>query len=126
MKPPSIPWPKVLLAVGLSAAAGVLLILLGAVFQVPTMATVGGALLTPGLVVAGGACMLVVLMVPIWPISALAEKVPPWARWPFVAAAIVIAMAWWALWASIALGDHLSWWSASASMALAQALFTRS
>lgn len=109
MKLPTLPWHRALPWIAKAAAVGVLLIVLGAVFQWRPLADLGGAMLTPGLVVAGGACMLVVLMAPVWPAAALAEKVPTWARWPFAAAVVVLTLAWWALWVSIALGDHSGW-----------------
>ena len=104
-----LPWDKLLPTIAKAAAVGVLLIVLSAILQWRPLADLGGALLTPGLVVAGGACILVVLMAPVWPIAALAEKVPPWARWPFAAVAIAGTLAWWALWVSFALGDHSGW-----------------
>lgn len=109
MKMRDLPVDKLLPLIIKSGAVGVLLIVLSAIIQWRPLADVGGALLTPGLVLAGGACSLVVLMAPIWPVAALAEKVPPWARWPFAAAAIAGTLGWWALCVSIALGDHSGW-----------------
>lgn len=109
MKLPRLPWSRILATVGMAAGVGLLLILLSAIFQWRPLADLGGALLTPGLVVAGGACILVVLMAPVWPVAALADKVPTWARWPFAAAAVLFTLAWWWIWVSIALGDHSGW-----------------
>lgn len=109
MRMRDLPWENLLQTIGKAAALGLLLILLSAIFQWRPLADVGGALLAPGLAVAGGACILVVLMAPVWPVAALADKVPTWARWPFAAAAIAGTLAWWALCVSIALGDHSGW-----------------
>jgi len=109
MRFPRLPWSEILAAVAMAAGVGLLLILLSAIFQWRPLADLGGALLTPGLALAGGACALVVLLAPIWPITSMAEKVPTWGRWPFAAAAALSTLAWWWMWASIALGDHSGW-----------------
>ena len=106
MKLPQVPWSKILKVVGLAAVAGVLIILVSAITQWRPLADVGGLLLAPGLLLAGGACVLVVLAAPIWPISAIAEKVPRWARWPFAGLTVVATLAWWAIWVAIAAGGH--------------------
>lgn len=94
--------PRILM----SAAAGIAFLLLGELLSQRWAKTVGGLLLMPAVIVLGVLCAIVVLLAPCWPVAYLMDKVPPRFRWPFMAAAVVCTFAWWAIWVSIALGDH--------------------
>lgn len=90
-------------------AVGVLLVIMGRVSQVELLSTVGGVLMTPLTVLAGAACLFVVLLAPAYPCAAAFEKVPERLAWPFIILSIAALLSWWALWwfiATGALADH--------------------
>ncbi len=109
MRPSWATWERIFPIIASSAAIGVAIIIVATVAGWPLASRVGGVLLSPLLLLAGSACLVVVLLAPAWPFAAVAEKVPEWARWPTMAAAVVVTLSWWALWVSIALGDHSDW-----------------
>lgn len=90
-------------------AVGVLLVIMGRVSQVELLSTVGGVLMTPLTVLAGAACLFVVLLAPAYPFAAAFEKIPERLAWPFIILSIAALLSWWALWwfiATGALADH--------------------
>lgn len=88
---------------------GVILVIFGRVTDLYPITVVGGLMMAPLTVMAGLACLAVVLLAPAWPLGALSDRVST--RWqkPFVILAIVAVLGWWALWGFIATGalaDH--------------------
>ena len=92
-----------------ACAAGVALVITGRVSGIEPVIVVGGALMAPFTILAGLACLFIVLMAPAWPFSALSDKVPDRLGVPFMVVTVVATLAWWALWGFIATGalsDH--------------------
>lgn len=79
--------------------------LIGFVANVKPLVVIGGVLMLPFSILAGLACLFIVMMAPAWPFAALAEKVPERLGWPFLILSILITLAWWVLWVFIAVGD---------------------
>lgn len=96
--PAPIDWHRAFAWCLKAAAVGVLLVIIGRVTGSPSLTSLGGWLLAPTLVVAGGACLLVVLMAPAFPISWLMEHAPKELAWLWIALSAAAMLAWWAIW----------------------------
>ncbi|MFZ5527001.1 MAG: hypothetical protein ACOZE7_10140 [Pseudomonadota bacterium] len=81
-----------------AAAIGLLLVIVGRVANAPSVTSLGGWMLAPTLLVAGGACLLVVMGAPVFPISWLLERAPKELSWLWIGLSAVVMLAWWALW----------------------------
>lgn len=81
-----------------AAGIGLAIVLVGLIFQWPDVQQVGGWLMAPMLLIAGGACLLVVLLAPTFPISWLLEQLPESLSWLWIALSCVAMLAWWWLW----------------------------
>ena len=89
----------------IAGALGGVLIIVGRVGCSEIVGHIGAALLAPITLIAGGACLLVVLLAPVWPLSAIASKVPDLLTWPFIVASLaVVALWWWCVWACVTAG----------------------
>lgn len=92
-----------------SCAIGVVLVIIGRVSNIYPIATVGGLLMVPLTLIAGLACLAVVLLAPLWPLGEIIERVPSRVQAPAMVMAFVALLCWWALWGFIATGalaDH--------------------
>lgn len=103
MRAPS--FDNLLARLAIAGACGGALIIAGRVGGSEIAGHIGAALLAPITLIAGGACLLVVLLAPAWPLSAMAPRVPHLLRWPFIAASVaVVALWWWCVWACVTAG----------------------
>lgn len=92
---------------GKACGIGLVIELVGLVADVKPLVVIGGALMLPFSLLAGLACLFVVMMAPAWPFAALAEKVPDRLGLPFLLLSVAATLAWWTMWVFIAVGDLL-------------------
>ncbi|WP_133607436.1 hypothetical protein [Aquabacterium commune] len=99
------PFDTILPRLAMACAAGVVLVIAGRVVGSELIGDVGAVLMAPLTLIAGGACTLVVLLAPAWPLSSLAEKIPDAWAWPFIGTSMAVTLLWWWLvWSCIAAG----------------------
>jgi len=92
-----------------ACALGVVLVIVGRVSDIYLITTIGGLLMAPLTLIAGLACLAVVLLAPLWPLGEVIERSPPKVQGPVMVVAILALLCWWALWGFIATGalaDH--------------------
>lgn len=103
MRVPS--FDTILPRLAMACAAGVALVIIGRVAGSELAGDIGAVLMAPLTLIAGGGCVLVVLLAPTWPLSSLAEKIPEAWGWPFIVVSVAVTLLWWWLvWSCIAAG----------------------
>lgn len=103
MPAPSI--DTILSRLAIAGACGGVLIIGGRIGGIQLAGDIGAALLAPITLITAGACLLVVLLAPAWPLSAVAPRVPRLLRWPFILASVaVVVLWWWCVWACVTAG----------------------
>lgn len=89
-------------------AAGVVVVIVGRIADLPWLQNVGGALMAPMLLILLVAMMLVALGAPLAVFGHLLfeTRLPDWLRWPVVAAGAAVTLGWWFLIFQVATDGH--------------------